>query len=267
MLYIEMLFGIASGLKQFIIEPILAVAIAYAIGRPGARIRFRLIAFAGVIFLLALIWVREYRTQALNLGWNATRGEVLREVLLNGWRDLHLNLQGILEELANRLVFDNLLLVLAYVPEPIPFAYGGTFLPQMLTSLIPQLLWRGRSSLGRNFFAELSGPYVGGTAPTLIGDLYFNFGIVGVFVGMLAVGLIMRTLYEWLASCRRVGIGGVIVFGVLLLRWFDVVGLGMINVLYPLVRELPIALVVVWLIRDKRSRTSINPGLVSEELR
>lgn len=263
---IEMIFGIASGLKQYMIEPILGVAVAYAIGRPGARIRFRLILTIVIIAMISVLWVGSYRYQTLDVSPNLAKQELIRDVLVYGSRQLSLDMQSLIEQIGNRLDLDYLLLIMAYVPERIPFAYGGTFLPQMALNFVPQFLWHGRSSLSRDFFIELSGPSIGGTAPTLFGDLYFNFGVIGVFVGMLFVGFIVKTLYAWLASDRSGDIGAAIIFGSLLLRWFDIVGLGMINILYPLVRELPIGLVIMWLIRDKRTTISIDPEVRSLDL-
>lgn len=244
MLGVELGYGFLSGYKQFILEPILGIVVAYYIATRKSNFLKWLPALLAVVLLSGTV-VQAYRVQALLLGPEAGMTEVIAgmgNTPGDAW-------ENVVDSLGNRLVLDNLLLALAYVPNPIPFAYGATFLPKILLSFIPQALWPERNvAWSRDFFAELHGPYVGGTAPTLFGDLYFNFGIPGVILGMFAVGFLMRLIYEGLCSSQTRGLGNMILFGSLLLRWFDISGMGLINLLFPLVRDLPLGLLAMWLV-------------------
>lgn len=44
------------------------------------------------------------------------------------------------------------------------------------------------------WFSDVSG---GGLPPTIIGEMYMNFGIVGITLGMLCFGLCMKYVYNW----------------------------------------------------------------------
>lgn len=69
-----------------------------------------------------------------------------------------------------------------------------------VNSLVPRFLWPEKPTVG---IAEQIGWLYYGTehtspAVTYMGDLFRNFGWVGVFPGMFLIGLVLRTLYAWL---------------------------------------------------------------------
>ncbi|MEM1590271.1 MAG: O-antigen polymerase, partial [Candidatus Bathyarchaeia archaeon] len=254
MVLVEAGFGVFSGLKQYILQTFLMFLLAYNIS--GWKGRQNIIKWGLALVLLLLfsgILVVSFRAYALHLGPEAGTLAILVQAL-SGMGE---SLGSVIDALGNRLVLDNLLLTLAYVPDPIPYAYGGTFLPKILFSFIPQFIWPERNRVwSRDLFWELQGPYVGGTAPTLVGDLYFNFGILGVLLGMFLIGLLLRFIYEALCARNEGWLGGRIILAVLLVTWFDITGGGLIHLLFPLVRDLPIALLVIWLVNRLSSHAS-----------
>lgn len=254
MVLVEAGFGVFSGYKQFIIQPFLMLLLAYSIS--GWKGRQNIIKWGLALVLLLLFsgtLVVSFRAYALHLGPEAGTLATLVQAL-SGMGE---SLGSVIDALGNRLVLDNLLLTLAYVPDPIPYAYGGTFLPKTLFSFIPQFIWPERNRVwSRDLFWELQGPYVGGTAPTLVGDLYFNFGILGVLSGMFLIGFLLRFIYEALCVWNQELLGGRIILAVLLVTWFDITGGGLIHLLFPIVRDLPIALLVIWLVNRLSSHAS-----------
>lgn len=90
--------------------------------------------------------------------------------------------------------------------------HGATLWPGFLW-FIPRAIWPTKPELngiGGWYAVTVLGwrPDVGGKAAvTVPGDLYLNFGIAGVFGGMLAYGLLLRLLYDRLVVNGRTVLG------------------------------------------------------------
>ena len=88
--------------------------------------------------------------------------------------------------------------------------HGATLWPGFLW-FIPRAIWPAKPvlSIGGWYAVTVLGwpPFGGEAAVTLPGDLYLNFGIAGVFGGMLAYGLVLRLLYDRFVVNGRTVIG------------------------------------------------------------
>jgi hypothetical protein len=149
---------------------------------------------------------------------------------IRGWT-LEEYLQGSVTGFQRRMALINsVAAIVRDVPRWVPFAQGETlFLPTM-AALTPRVIWHGKPtvSLGRSFgdLFRITHPFDRNTsiAPTLPGELYWNFALPGILAGMLLVGIAMRALY------RRYGEeaeGGSIVLAmnmVILVQWAFVGG-------------------------------------------
>lgn len=91
----------------------------------------------------------------------------------------------------------------------VPFARGETILMPTLVYFIPRVVWpdkpvhAGGREFGRIF--RITSPFTRDTyiAPTITGELYWNFHLPGVLVGMLLLGMAMRVLYRRYAEGPR----------------------------------------------------------------
>lgn len=103
------------------------------------------------------------------------------------------------------------------------FEYGRTLLDLPL-KVVPPRFWSGLKanivSDGNRLGRELGivGDQLTGIGPTLPGDLYLNFGLVGIVVGMFLFGMLYRYLYE--ALLAKITATGVLLYGVI---WIEVV--------------------------------------------
>jgi hypothetical protein len=96
----------------------------------------------------------------------------------------------------------------ATVPSIIDYKYGQTYLP-ILTWLIPRLIWPDKPTF--QYFNEIGRAsglikydnYDTAVVYTSLGELYLNFGDVGVLIGMLAIGMLVRWLYQALIVGAR----------------------------------------------------------------
>jgi hypothetical protein len=86
--------------------------------------------------------------------------------------------------------------------KPAESAVGidNNILRDLQAALIPRPFWPDKpiiSNFGLWFSRlYLDSPYVTWSGPSMFGDLYRNFGIVGVPIGMLFLGFCLRILYE-----------------------------------------------------------------------
>jgi hypothetical protein len=87
------------------------------------------------------------------------------------------------------------------VPETVGYQYGRTMLT-WLVAPVPRWLWPEKPDIGVG--RELGVPVfqraigTGGVPPGIIGELHLNFGLAGVFFGLFAAGLVLRSLRETL---------------------------------------------------------------------
>ncbi|MEE8475350.1 MAG: hypothetical protein V3T01_08375 [Myxococcota bacterium] len=119
---------------------------------------------------------------------------------------------GYLTEGVTRLAhrFDGLgrsSVIIRETPSRVPFQ-GGWTLAQIPLAYIPRVLWPGKPSLGIGQW--ITDTYGAGshirssTGPTWVGEFYLNFGTVGVIVGMLTMGFLLRLLHECLLRSATV---------------------------------------------------------------
>ena len=115
-----------------------------------------------------------------------------------------------LSEFSQRqIILENFAISISKTPSIIPFKNGGTLL-STLSNFIPRSIWRKRVaySLDRVFSTEYAGwseNSKGATGVTNIGELYINFGITGIVIGMFVLGLLYRTVYKNLIGIQAVG--------------------------------------------------------------
>jgi hypothetical protein len=107
--------------------------------------------------------------------------------------------------------------VLRDVGRWVPYAHGETIFGPTLAFMVPRALWPDKPMFvtGRDFGRRFR--VVGivdkqtSIAPTVLGELYWNFSVPGILVGMFVFGLCMRLLYrrygegEGVAPLRRAG--------------------------------------------------------------
>jgi hypothetical protein len=88
--------------------------------------------------------------------------------------------------------------------------HGATLWPGLLW-FIPRSVWPAKPtlSIGRWYAAGVLGwgPGMSEAAVTVPGDLYLNFDVEGVFVGMLGYGVVLRLLYDRFVVSGRTVIG------------------------------------------------------------
>jgi len=89
--------------------------------------------------------------------------------------------------------------IIQNVPNSTPYLWGSSII-KFFTIIIPRQLWPNKPISVQELIVEHhDNIFVGGSSQsiTLIGEFYWNFGIIGVILGMLLLGLI----------CKKIDIG------------------------------------------------------------
>lgn len=110
-----------------------------------------------------------------------------------------------------QILLENFAIAISKTPDSIPYKNGGTFL-SAASNFIPRFLWSNK--VAYNFDSVFSTEYAGWlsteggsvvTGATVIGELYINFGIIGVVIGMFLIGLLCKSIYKNLIGTQAVG--------------------------------------------------------------
>jgi hypothetical protein len=97
--------------------------------------------------------------------------------------------------------YESLTLAIRYTPSEIPYLEGAT-LQNLAAGLVPRVLWPGKPKIGIGYWFSVN---YWGTPPgvpivpqtiTHPGELYIDFGIAGVIVGLAILGLWYRFAWE-----------------------------------------------------------------------
>ncbi len=91
--------------------------------------------------------------------------------------------------------------IIKYVPDDLNFQYGKTFL-NLLVKPIPSAIWEGKPQGAGQIITKHIYPKAYSlnvtVAPSILGELYLNFYLLGVILGFLIFGVFCKALYVFL---------------------------------------------------------------------
>jgi len=116
----------------------------------------------------------------------------------------------------------------AILKNPQPLQYGKSFKEIILVFSPPRFIWENKPlsvNAGSNGFGHRIGllsddDYITGVGPTIVGDWFMNFGILGIVFGMVLMGMIYRFIYEFLIKSTNYSLSGIMIYSVI---WVNVI--------------------------------------------
>jgi hypothetical protein len=267
LLIVQFALGFLSGYKGQIIWPGLIVLFVYIYYRE----RFpRWLIIAGLIIILILIPANLlYRFQSTEAGLSGVEPLVNRAssaLSLTVSLPLSQRIQTVFQWAIGRSRdIDSIALILQRTPTPNPYLHGRYLILAPAAAVVPRLLWPSKPTydLGLVFsqqYLGLPAEYHTSTPVTHIGDLFMNFGIPGVFGGMLVVGLLQALLFRWFV--RRSDSQAFLVYAIILLAIAaNETDLG--STLINTIRNGLLALLIARLLFGRRTRSQANPAVAS----
>lgn len=183
----------------------------------GRSVRTWHVGAAAVILILVVFpLVNSYRTLAgsnLDLSPHqaatgvpgAVAEQTAGDFVEDAWRSAMARVPGV----------DALALVIKYTPELTPFQHGKTIVIAPLIAFIPTAIWPGKYDFINSVVSgvDFGSDYFGiegnasGIAITQLGELYLNFGPLGIPLGMFVIGLLCRFAYQWFRLNGRTPLG------------------------------------------------------------
>jgi hypothetical protein len=234
----QTLFGFATGSRSWAVIPAATavVAIHYTVRRWRPR---ELVAMLTVVFVAAptMLAIRQ-----------ATTVQPFREALSTGLRTG----PSPASVLNDSSAFDALAALVAIVPSELPHQHGRRLVEGIASGALPEAVYAGTKpeSMSVTFRRMLFGERFGAGRPyTLPGELWLDFGLVGVLLGGLLVGVAARFLGDAVAGrngrAAPVTVAGYA--GLLVAFWVLLQGTWDLGVAVAVLNLLPLALGVVLL--------------------
>lgn len=234
----EIVFNVLSGKRSSILFTITSLIVVYYLMstrsfRANRRfIGILSISLIGFIFIFPLLSIIRFRG------------------LSRGVLTAFPSFEAILFSIAPRLHgIDSLALIIYNVPRKVGFTLGRE-IGVVFVAFIPRVVWAGKPiiNFGTHFQQRIvDSPHVPqyGVAPTLPGEFYWDFGILGVIVGMVLMGILWRTIYEYLILPED-NLSAILVVGVMFPMFFSQVEQSLVDLFtFELFKFLVVLLVVV----------------------
>ena len=108
------------------------------------------------------------------------------------------------------------------VPRDVIASYGSSLSNFLITLGSPRFIWKNKP-LSTNSFGNDFGRHLGilspedsvtSVGPTIIGDFYINFGILGIILGMFLLGMAFRFIYDYLIKLTAVSSSGLLIYSI-----------------------------------------------------
>ena len=91
--------------------------------------------------------------------------------------------------------YNNFQYLLVSVPQNNPYLYGSSLI-KIFVSWIPRSIWKGKPEDIVSLIVQKDNPnkFAGGTSQgtTFLGELYWNFSLIGIIIGMYIFGIINK---------------------------------------------------------------------------
>jgi len=183
LLPILLAIGFFSGSKGAFLMPILVAIVATHYLKGKIRLR-HIVSLALFVFLLFPVF-NTYRHYSDSDSVQVTQEDLIRHAMSRFY--------GI----------DSLAIIIRDTPAVMDYQHGKTVLPLFVT-WIPRQIWEDKPtiSFGKVFAEEYLGEFFAGTgtsaSPTLLGEAYLNWHLVGLLLIAFLSGVIIRLSYVWL---------------------------------------------------------------------
>lgn len=109
--------------------------------------------------------------------------------------------EGALRTTAKRLaIVNSTAVIIRECGSRVDYEYGNTLWTGVVAAAIPRIIWRDKPSInigtgfGKLFHITAFGNYSSIT-PSQVGELYWNFNVLGIIPGMFLIGFYLRALY------------------------------------------------------------------------
>ncbi len=215
---IRLLIGLATGLTAQAIMVVFSMALVY--GALKRRIPWKGILAAGIIIVLSRPVQTSFRALVVGEGGDVSISGVekvrayvdtARDVLLGGVVPYSESIQIAIWRFGSIMTLSE---VVELTPASVPY-WGGATYYSLLFKPIPRFIYPGKpeEDTGQTFghrygFLDPHDLTTSHNLPQLV-ELYANFGVAGVMVGMFVIGVLYRIIHH-IFTHRDMGLGAIV---------------------------------------------------------
>lgn len=235
-LSLEIAYGVPSCCRITVVSPLLVYLLTKSY---LSKIRYREIALTFAVVAFILFPLGNFCRNPLTLkNYHIVNPPQDNQKLINS-RNINISNAGnflidsFLSRINQSFVFSKIL----DAPPELLAPYGSSLSNFLLTLGPPRFIWKNKplstNSLSNDFGHKLDilapEDFTSSVGPTMIGDIFINFGIAGIIFGMLLIGMIFRFIYDYLIRLTNVSSSGLMIYSVF---WIQII-LGMENEIAP----------------------------------
>lgn len=192
LLAISELVNAAQGNRSWLLVVAAMVAVLWYLRRHSRPSSITIVAGVVVVFLVGVVPLGQYRNVQ---GRSGTFVGAVGTAVTNPDNTVVEFFQG-----GDTGMFDDFAIELQFVPAIVPHALGQTYLGD-LSDPVPRSLWAAKPPAGDNQLMAHVWPRLAaervGLSFSMFGEPYWNFGIAGVLLLCMVMGVAWRGLYEW----------------------------------------------------------------------
>jgi len=181
------MFGLLSGGRATILIYFISMAVIYFYSKkPNLIYSIKIKISIILALIIAMIFIVNLGTRRMNI----QKGVI------------DANIRYSMFEYANKFIeefcqYDWFVNVIANTPKVIPYQNGKTFL-EIFLQYIPRFLWKEKPYPIEYRITSYIAGYESGSPFTLIGELYLNFRLIGIIIGMFLFGIISGSMYSFM---------------------------------------------------------------------
>jgi hypothetical protein len=200
-----MVIGFLTGSKRFALSPLIVMAIAYIVVERRIRMRWVIGGLLAIVTLYPIASVyREFLYSGARLGFvdiitNPTRAVAVLSSFLGQVSLFDYLQRGIVATGTRMDLLGIVSVIVRDTPSVVPYQLGWS-LAYIPISFVPRIIWPGKPvmAIGQWVTDNFGGGegIISSTGSSWPGELFFNFGWVGIIVGMFLVGVWFRILHE-----------------------------------------------------------------------
>lgn len=183
---LSLLLGFMQGGRAIILVYLLSMLIIFYYSRKSRKaVRGRAIVLIVIFFILSSLFIVQVGSYRMAF----ERGDYVQRT----GQSLIWYGNTFLQEFSQ---FDWFAKVLENTPELIPIQYGRTYL-EYFTQFVPRFIWEEKPLPIEYRITSLILGYESGSPFTMIGELFINFGTIGVVLGMFLFGAVTKKAYVY----------------------------------------------------------------------
>jgi oligosaccharide repeat unit polymerase len=252
----EIGFRVLSGARGAVFQLLFSVVIVYYL--ISGRSHKTSMKYSKVIVAVFILFFLLFPALSIIRG----SGAVDSETVVSAYSDPS-NTYAVFRRL---MALDSLAWIIDKVPNSYPYLWGHD-LPKIIVAWIPRALWHAKPFIGtpkilKNYLIPITTTAEGGADIPILAEFYWNFGLAGVFAGMVLIGIFFKFIHEYLVKPEN-NMTNLLVYGVIFSTLFTLPESGIAPIFTLYLLRFVLAVLCSFAVSDKVYSEQVH-GLIPE---